>query len=840
MDDLEIEYSDLAAERGRWFASNWYIWHVLRAVPGLVFLSIIWRLRMLHNYVKIAFRNIWKHKGISFLNVMGLAVGLAVFILISLYVHYELSYDRYHMNTDHVYRIYQDIPYLNNIYAVTSAPLAEALMQELPEIEQTVRIAKFDKTTVYSDNQSFFEDGLIMADPQVFDVFSFPLLQGEPSTALNNPLSVVISQSMARKYFGLRSPMGVILKFTMFNRELALTVTGVFKDIPRNSHFTADFFMPFESQEEFVGKSLRWGNNAYYTYIMLRPEANPQTLEFRLATIDFIKHSGEGYNLHNYGIQSIKDIHLHSHLAREIEPTESFSSVILFSFIAFFILIVACINAMNLAAARATTRLKEVGLRKVIGAQKKQLAWQFFSESFIMTLCAFISAVVLVYATLPAFRNLVERPVTFQPFQNFALLLTLIASVLFTAVLSGVHPALIFSSFKPVSLLRKSSARQFKSFNLRNGLVVFQFTVSIILIVCTLVARNQLHFLRNRDMGYDRNHIVALPIEDASLVSNLQSLKTELRGHTDILTACISSSMPDHVPFRMDATRPKRPDGEAYSFYTIDTDDGFVDVYGMDIVQGRNFSFDFPSDQEGAFLINETTAKELDWDDPVGKTMALIGRRRGMIVGVVKDFHIQSMSQPIEPLALYLKPESQRWYWRHLSVKIRPENIPSTLKAIEEILHRFAPHYPFDYAFFDDVFDRTFKAEQKMGDLFRIFAGLAVLIACLGLFGLASFSAQKRVKEIGIRKVLGASVPGIVVLLGQEFLKWVILANAVAWPIGYFVMHRWLQNFAYRTHLTIDIFVLSGLSALVIAFSTVCIQTMKAAKSNPVDSLRYE
>ena len=573
---------------------------------------------------------------------------------------------------------------------------------------------------------------------------------------------------------------------------------------------------------------------------MLHPEASPQTLESRLATIDFLKHSGQGYDLHNYGIQSIKDIHLHSHLAREIEPTGAFGSVILFSFIAFFILIVACINAMNLATARATTRLKEVGLRKVIGAQKKQIAWQFFSESFIMTLCAFISAVALVYAILPEFRNLVERPLTFQPFQNLALLLTLIASILFTAILSGLHPALIFSSFKPVSLLRKSSGRQFKSFNLRNSLVVFQFTISIILIVCTLVARNQLYLLRNRDMGYDRNHIVAMPIEDANLVSNLRSLKTEFRGHPDILNACISSSMPDHVPFRMDATRPKRSNNENYSFYTIDVDDGFVDVYGMDIVQGRKFSFDFPSDQEGAFLINETAARELEWEDPVGQMMALIGRRRGVIVGVVKDFHIQSMSQPIEPLVLYLKPESQRWYWRHLSVKIRPENIPGTLKSIEEILHRFAPHYPFDYVFFDDVFDHTFKTEQKMGDLFRIFAGLAVLIACLGLFGLASFSAQKRVKEIGIRKVLGASVPGIVVLLGREFLKWVLLANAVAWPVGYFVMHRWLRNFVYRTHLNIDIFILSGLSALVIATCTVLIQTMKAAKSNPVDSLRYE
>jgi putative ABC transport system permease protein len=616
-------------------------------------------------------------------------------------------------------------------------------------------------------------------------------------------------------------------------------VTGVFKNMPPNSHFSADLMVPFETQEIIFEGILVWGNNAYNTYILLNQEADPQALEAKFASTDFAKYSG-GYTLHDYFLQPVTDIHLRSHLSLEMGPSGDIKTVMLFSFIALLILIIACINAMNLATARASFRVKEVGLRKVVGAQRSQIIRQFMGESLIFTFLSLMVAVAIVITVLPSFGTFVERPIQFHPFHNMPLLGMLLALVFVTGILSGGYPAFALSSFRPVSLFRKTGSHRFKGLTLRNILVVFQFAVSIILIICTLVAHNQLHLLRNRDMGYNREHIITLPILDTRLNANIETLRTELERNPQILHASSSSSLLNNVRTRLDADFPGRTADQTLSFYTIDTDHEFINLYDMEIVMGRNFSVDFPSDRTGAFLINETGRKALGWENPIGKEMKLIGNRRGRIVGVVGDFHIQSMHQPIGLLALYLKPPTQNWNRRYLTIKIRPENIPSTLKDIQKAMNRFAPGYPFEYSFFDDVFDQTFKADQKMGSLFQTFALIAILIACLGLFGLSSFSTEQRTKEIGIRKVLGASVPGIVVLLGREFLKWVLLANIIAWPVGYFAMNKWLENFAYRTRLSAEIFLLSSLLALVIAAFTVGFQTLKSAAANPIDSLRYE
>jgi putative ABC transport system permease protein len=597
--------------------------------------------------------------------------------------------------------------------------------------------------------------------------------------------------------------------------------------------------VPFETQEIIFEGILVWGNNAYNTYILLSHEADPKILETKFASTDFAKYSG-GYTLHDYFLQPVTDIHLRSHLSLELGPNGDIKTVMLFSFIALLILIIACINTMNLATARASFRIKEVGLRKVIGAQRSQIIRQFMGESLVFTFLALMVAVVVVIAVLPSFGTFVERPIHFHPFDNMPLLGMLFALVFVTGILSGGYPAFALSSFRPVFLFRKAGTLRTKGLSLRNILVVFQFAVSIVLIICTLVARNQLHLLRSKDMGYNRDHIVILPILDTRLDTNMDTLRTELERNPSILHASSSSSLLNNVRARLDADLPGRTEGQKLSFYTIDTDYEFIDLYDMEIVMGRNFSPAFPSDRTGAFLINETGRRALGWEDPIGKEMKLIGNRRGWIVGVVSDFHIQSLHQPIGLLALYLKPQTQNWNRRYLTIKIRPENIPGTLSDIKKALHRFAPGYPFEYSFFDDIFDQTFRSDQKMGSLFQTFALIAILIACLGLFGLSSFATEQRTKEIGIRKVLGASVPGIVVILGREFLKWVLLANLIAWPIGYFAMNKWLENFAYRTRLSADIFLLSSLLALVIAAFTVCFQTLKSASANPVDSLRYE
>ncbi|UCE42383.1 MAG: ABC transporter permease [Candidatus Aminicenantes bacterium] len=837
--DFEEYFNNKARDEGRRRAIQWYWSQVLRSFPSYFLLVIKWRFVMFGNYLKIAVRNIIKHKGVSFLNVMGLSIGIAACILIFLYVQFELSYDRYHANAEQVYRIGQEIAYLNARTAATSAPLAEAMITEFPEIQSAVRMRNIDECIVRLEDRGFLEKKIIWADPQIFDLFSFDFLRGDPKEALIDPFSIVISERTAEKYFGRADPIGKVLTCNIRARDLEMVITGVYKNMPPNSHFFADLMVPFETQEKIFEGILVWGNNAYNTYALLHQDADPQALEAKFATTDFTKYSG-GYSLHDYFLQPILDIHLRSNLSLGMEANGDIKTVMLFSFIALLILIIACINAMNLATARAAFRVKEVGLRKVIGAQRSQIIRQFLGESLVFTILALFAALAIVLIALPAFGTFVERSIHFHPLSNLPLLGMLISLVLLTGVLSGGYPAFALSSFRPVSLFRKTGSVRTKGLSLRNLLVIFQFAVSIVLIICTLVARNQLHLLRHKDMGYNREHIVVLPILDARLDANIETLRTELKRNPRILHASSSSSLLNNVRTRLDADWPGRTEDQKLSFYTIDTDREFIDLYDMNIIMGRNFSPDFPSDQTGAFVINETGRKALGWENPIGKEFSLIGKRRGSIVGVVSDFHIQSMSQPIGLLALYLKPHTQNWHRRYLAIKILPGNIQGTLNDIQKTINRFAPGYPFEYSFFDDVFDQTFRTDQKMASLFRTFALIAILIACLGLFGLSSFSTEQRTKEIGIRKVLGASVPGIIILLGRELLKWVLLANLIAWPIGYFAMNKWLENFAYRTRLSVELFLLSSLLALIIAALTVGFQTLKSATANPIDSLRYE
>jgi putative ABC transport system permease protein len=837
--DFEEFHNHMARQEGKCKANRWYWSQVLRSFPSYLLLIIKWRIVMFGNYLKIAVRNIIKHKGASFLNVMGLSIGIAACILIFLYVQFELSYDRYHKNADRIHRIGLEIPELGIQIPTASAPLAAALVTEFPEIESAARLRNIDKSIVRLDEAGFFEKKMIWADPQIFDVFSFEFLRGDSKKALMDPFSVVISESTAQKYFGGKNPMGQALLCNIRTKDVELAITGVYKDMPSNSHFFADLMVPFETQEKIFGEILDWGNNAYYTYILLHPNADPKALEAKFASTDFTKYSG-GYSLHNYFLQPLQNIHLRSHLSGEIGPSGDIKTVMLISFIGILILVIACINTMNLTTARAAFRIKEVGLRKVVGAQRPQIIRQFLGESLVFAILALLAALTVVLAVLPAFRTFVERPIPFHLFTNLPLLGMLTALVFVTGVLSGGYPAFALSSFRPVSLFRRTGSFRTKGLTLRNVLVVFQFSVSIVLIIATITARNQLHLLRNKDMGYNRNHIVTLPILDSRLASNMDTLQTELKRYPGILSSTCSSSLLDDVTHRLWATWEGKPADQEFYFYTIDTEYELTDLYDMKIIEGRNFSLEFLSDRNGAFLINETAKKTLGWEDPVGRSLRLVGRRRGTIVGVVKDFHIQSMYQSIEPLALYCKPDNQTWSNIYLSIKILPENIPGSLNNIKKTLHRFAPGYPFEYSFFDDVFDQTFRADQKMGSLFKTFALIAIIIACLGLFGLTSFSTEQRTKEIGIRKVLGASVPGIIMLFGRELLKWVLLANLIAWPIGYFAMNKWLRNFAYRTRLSADIFLLSSFLTLAIAAFTVGLQTLKSATADPVDSLRYE
>jgi putative ABC transport system permease protein len=510
--------------------------------------------------------------------------------------------------------------------------------------------------------------------------------------------------------------------------------------------------------------------------------------------------------------------------------------VLLFASIAVLVLLIACVNYMNLATARSLKRAKEVGLRKVVGAARGQLVRQFLGDSMVLTFLALILTMGIVLLVLPAFRTFVEREIVFNPFRDMALTGELILLAAVVGAVAGSYPAFFVSAFRPVRVLRGTDVSKTKGGGLRHGLIVFQFAASTALIICTVVVRSQIRYIQNRDMGYEREQILVIP-NRGNLKTSLGAFKEELNRNPAVLKVSASSSLPNNITGSHGVNWPGKPQSFNFMIYDLGTDYEFIDLYGLKLAKGRNFSRDFPSDSGGSFLINETAQKAIGWDDPVGHEF--IGRPGvGKIVGVIKDFHMHSLHLPITPLYIYLDPRSARS--RYISIKIRSENLPATLDSIHKTWERFIPDYPFEYNFFDEIFDRAYRIERRLGRMFSAFAGLAILIACLGLLGLASFAAEQKTKEIGIRKVLGASTSGVIALLSCDFMKWVVLANVFSWPIGYFAMRSWLQNFAYRTHLTVWMFLGSALIAFLIAAIVISLQTHRAALANPVDSLRYE
>ncbi len=799
---------------------------------------------MIKNYLKTAFRIITRNKAYSFLNIIGLATGMAACLLILLYVHYELSFDRYHQNASQIYRIIKEDPgnyYLgSNQYALTPAPLAQALIDEYPEILSVTRIDSQGNNLISYGKKTFLEPVVHFADPQTFEIFTFHFIRGDSKTALQDPYSIVLSESMAQKYFGDEDPMGKILNY---REAYDFKVTGVFKAMPKNSHFTADFLIPFESLGKVFGWKMDiWGDNSFYTYFLLREGADPGELEEKFpALID--KYAGDRIwsfqgQKTKYLLQPLTKIHLYSHVNFEISPNSDIKYIYIFTSIALLILIIACINYMNLATARSAKRAKEVGMRKVVGAHRKQLIRQFMGESVMMTLLSLSLALILVAVSLPAFNRFIERPLTLNLLENHQFLLGLFAVVVFVGLFAGSYPSVYISSFRPISVLRGAFSRGHKGKTLRNGLVVAQFIISIILIASTIVVRNQLHFIQNREMGYNREQILVMSIHDRNLPKKMEALRTELKSHPNITHVSLSRSLPNHVTSERIAEWPGKPDDVHVPIYVNEGDYEFIDLFEIEMARGRNFSPDFPSDANGAILLNETAVKALGWEDPLGREMNHWGReeRSGTVVGVIKDFHMHSLHLEIKPLYVFLNPKSGRY----ISIKVKEQNLPGTIDFIRGTIREFSPQYPFNYQFFDDIFDRAYRAEQKIGTQFSVFAMLAILIACLGLFGLASFTAEQRTKEIGIRKILGASVSHIAFLLSREFTKWVVIANIVAWPIAYYVMTQWLQNFAYKVNLGLFSFLLAGAFALFIALLTVSFQTIRAATANPVDSLRYE
>lgn len=801
---------------------------------------------MFKNYLKIALRNLIRNKMYSFLNIAGLGIGIACCILILLYIQDELSFDRFHEKADRIYRVntHLEIPEREMHFASTAHVQGPLIKEEFPEVENYVVLNRYGSRKIirYKDN-TFYEDKFLYASHTLFDVFSFKLIKGNPKDALVTPNSVVITEDMAEKYFGSEDPMGKNLRV---NVDSLFAVTGVIENIPRTSHFRPDFIASFITlnlePSGNVGADMV-SNVDYFTFLLLREGADYKELEQKLVSyID--KHLGGILKMLKgkswLEVQPLTEIYLHSEVDGELESTSDLSYVYLFFGIGIFIILLACLNFMNLSTARSANRAKEVGMRKVVGAQRGQLIKQFLGESMILTCIALLLAILLVFLTMPLFRNISAKDLTMGYLTNPVLLAGLLVLFLVVSLIGGSYPAFFLSAFRPVEVLQGKFRKSAKKSILRIALVSFQFTVSIVLIIGTLIIQKQLNYVQNRNLGYDKDHVVAIRMRNAETQKKYEAIKNELMRHPDIVNVSASSNLPLGQTSYSAHHVAGKPEDEVTMFYMQVMDQEFIDTYKIKIVQGRNFSKEYPTDPEKAVIINEAAVRKLGWhDNPINKEieafLSMTERKGYRVIGVVQDYHFQSLHAEIQPLIIYnTRPFSR------LSVRIKPENVHETIGFLESKWAEFDSQYPFEYVFVDDEFDELYRAEKRMGPLFGYFTALAILIGCLGLFGLASFTAEQRTKEIGIRKTLGASVSGIILLMVREFTKWVLLAVVIAWPVGYLVMRSWLQNFFYRTGLGLNLFLLAALLALVISVLTVSYQAIKAAVANPIESLRYE
>jgi len=802
---------------------------------------------MLKNYSKVAIRNIKRHKGYSILNISGLAIGFACFIFIFLFIRYEFSFDRQHTKAA---RIYNAIFKFTGDYTMGTPKqahshplLAPTLMNEFPEIETATRFSKYNNIMVQVEDQKFFFDKWVWADEHIFDVFDLPFIYGDPATALENPYSVVIDEETAGKLFGHINPVGQTLH-VIRGEEMDFQVTGVMKNLPPNSHFRPNLLGQFGTQISMgMSRALNsWDAHWFHSYLLLKKGSSAQELETKIQSfIEQKIHPLASSPNWTYLLLPLTEIHLKStDILKKLEEGGDIKYVYICTLIALFILFIAGINFINLSTARSFTRSREVSIRKVVGAHRTQLVKQFLGESLILTAISLITAVGFVLLALKGFSSIIDRNITTHSMTHPGFILGLLAAFVMVTLMSGIYPALYLSGFKPLILLKGPISRASRGFNLRNFLVVFQFAISLFLIISTLIISGQIHLIRTKKLGFDRDHVVVINLNDNRMRQNRDVIKDELLQNPGIKGVTFTQTLPTNINWDSDFDYEGRGDNEFATFYYSTVDYDYIDVFEMEITAGRNFSREMATDAVGGgtFLLNQTAVKQLGWKDPIGKKIGFPGNDMGTIVGVVRDFNCHSLHFPAEPAALILN--TGPWNIYFISIKVRPENITQTMRAIEKVWKKHSDGYPFEYYFLDKAYDNLYKSEIRLNIFFRLFTVIAIFISSLGLFGLASFTAERKTKEIGIRKVLGASVPSIVIFISRGFTKWVLLANIIAWPVAYYFMNKWLQNFAYRIELSVWIFVLSGLAAFAIALITVSYQSIKAATANPVDSLRYE
>jgi putative ABC transport system permease protein len=810
---------------------------------------------MLRNYLKTAIRNLWKNKGFSAINIVGLAIGLATCLLILIFVMDELSYDRYNDKADRIYRLDGEIKFGGNhfILAVAPAPAGPAVLRDYPEVEKEVRFRNNGGRQVKKGNQNIREESVIMVDSTLFDVFTLPMIDGDPHTALADPRTVVITERMAKKYFDATNVVGRTL---VINDSVLYKVTGVIRDLPAASHFHFDFFLSLAESEEARRTDDGWLSNNFNTYLLLRKGTDPKKFEAKLGGLvrkyvapllqaavnisldDFYKAG----NTVGFSLTPLTAIHLHSNKTAELDANGNIQYVYIFGAIAAFILLIACVNFMNLSTARSANRAKEVGIRKVLGSLRWSLIFQFMLESMLISFIGMLLALGFAWLLLPVFNQLSAKHMELGLFSRGWLWPSMLGLVLVVGLLAGSYPAFFLSAFRPIVVLKGNVATGFKTSWLRNSLVVFQFCISIFLLVGTAVIYRQLNYIHNRQLGFNRGQVM--------IINNPYVMGNQTRTFADKLLhlpgvdgVTMTGYLPTSDNRNGDAIflSPDLDIKKSISMQTWPIDDQYIPVLGMKMVQGRNFSKDFLTDSTGV-IVNEAALRFMQGRKPLETKLYEVQdiktrkTKEFHIIGVIKDFNFNSLREVVTPMVLFLAHDQGR-----LALRVNAGgNLHRLAGQIENEWRKMAPSQPFSYVFMDDEFNNIYLEEQRMGGISLSFSLLAIFIACLGLFGLTAYATQQRRREIGIRKVLGASVGGIIRLLSRDFLRLVVVAMLIAFPFSWFVMRRWLQDFAYRISIGWEIFAVAAVLAIGIALLTVSFQAVKAALSNPVKSLRSE
>lgn len=796
---------------------------------------------MLKNFIKISLRNFKNNTFFTLINVAGLTVGILCFMFIAVWVNSELSYDKHNENADRIFRIYGKVTTASEEFSqgVTSAPFAEYLKKDFPEVENTVRLAPIGGLIKYGD-KIFQEDGVLFVDSSFFEIYTVDVIAGDINNLLSDPNSIVLTERMAEKYFGDENPVGKTIKY---ENAFDLKVTGILNNPPQTSHFTFDCLVSFEKIYEIFSPEVRnsWFDNAFFTYLLLKNPDDYLKIEEKLPAFAE-KYLGEKMNeykmYYDFKLQSILDIHLKSDLRYEIDTNGNIDNIIIFGIVGVLVLLLACINYINMATAVASKRSREVGVKKVLGAFRKDLIKQFVIESFIITFISLAVSVILFEILLPEFQNSTGK--IFENIYSFENIATIITVLFAVSLISGLYPAFVISSYKPNEVLKANFTGSSSKIFLRKFLVFFQNSVSIALTVSIIIIASQLNYLQSRNLGYKKEHLVVINFGGSNSVQkNLNQIKSELKSNSSISNASASSNvivngLSNGLAYTVDKVGQRLET----SIYRLMVDMDYIDTYGMKIIEGRNFIDGAAYDSVSAFIINESAVKNLGWDsnkDAIGKPFS-IGRRKGEIIGVVNDFNFTSLQNKIDPVVILVAPAALQV----LTLQVQNQNISATFDYINKIWKQYAPEVPLDMFFMDEAINKQYSAEVRFQKIFFSFAAIALIIAALGLLGMASFTVRQKFKEIGIRKVLGASTKNLIFMIIKDFLIIVLLANLAAWPAAYYFMNNWLSDFAYKVEIGMFPFVAASLAALVLSIITVSYQALKAAVANPVTVIKYE